>query len=1221
MLLAVCALLSGVVLAAVNPPSRLLRLAALPLLRKALHHDQLQLGKLTLRPLHLLELENLELGAPAGFKEPLLRVRRITLQYDLSKLLSFSGPRAIKVSRLEIDQPQVVLEKKGETNNWQAFLGGLPKSEKKADQANSGGGAFPLDVGLSGFRIDEVSARYLSESQRFAINDLDLFASGEFGATSGKLLFGLRLGQKSAKEGNLSLSTPIGGNERIAAQFAFKTVLDLEVDQFDPPAATIRLNSELASHKIDSVLLLPAIKIALRSEARANLGRREASLKQFYLSLNDQPVVELVSTLDDLGKENRLQVELRQLNLPLTMLATYLKPFFPELDFGGAVRLEDVKAGAPLESRSIDDLDDVSGTLRIDNVWGVLKSKRGRPRLSTKDINATLSFHSGKTTTAGEKSLSVSGSTNVGQLKVAGAKLRGIAIETESRVQLKDGKPITFAGNLGLRIPHIDYTHPATGPISTRVKLQLAASGNLPDQSIQVKELTLNIADLLLAKLSGTARLSKRRPFAAELAVAPIHLTKLINALPARVRRQLAAFGLRGKVGLHLKAGGFPPQGKLDPLNLPLHYVAKVSLDGVGLTHAQNQLQGLAGWLELRGKPRASITLSSNLKAKRLLAKAARVELRQIALPIKVVVNESGLAADLVLESGSINTDSFVANNPTRIKLAGKFRLPIHRLIENRPLEVSAADLTLQVDAGDGELKLPDGKVLAKNLQFKARIDHRAKSKSPTQIKTALTIASLSNPRRKASTDGIDVSLKAQLPNTHVRLPRPAIAEEGAVELKLNLKRVRYPSAFKEPLKNNSLSLILSLNKDGRLVLRNCGLNVPTQGLALSASGSIDRALALLSQKFGPLPPLGLGINVSIEKPMAQTLAGAHYLAPGLKMGGMLGLKLSVVGKGGKELSVSGRVAADELSVWKRAVQLRKKTDGNLERQIAIMALKGVNADIPIAQDVHLQFGSGRLSFAVAGAKRSIFQSHQSSSALYRTMRPYLGRQSSFSITEARLKQNVAEINPAGHLLAATDREFKAGPFALDLAIADSSVFLNRLYLGLFDGGISGAIKAQPVLDTKYFDLRTQLQTQITGVNLAYLDPQAKRHGPNTQLSALVDLKYQLCRPDLTHGRVEITKISLEHLDALLAYLDPNNLDKKIQLYRKLLKGLIAQILKPRITRVSIDVRHANLNMDVRIETRAIAAPLGAYVNRLLKQNPIRRFNLLPILPKLCGEK
>jgi hypothetical protein len=235
-------------------------------------------------------------------------------------------------------------------------------------------------------------------------------------------------------------------------------------------------------------------------------------------------------------------------------------------------------------------------------------------------------------------------------------------------------------------------------------------------------------------------------------------------------------------------------------------------------------------------------------------------------------------------------------------------------------------------------------------------------------------------------------------------------------------------------------------------------------------------------------------------------------------------------------------------------------------------------------------------------------------------MRPYLARQRSFSVAEARLKQNVAEMNRAGHLLAATDQDFKAGPLSLDLAIDDSSVFLNRLYLGLFKGDVSGAVKAQPLLGGKFFDMRAQLRTQLTGVNLAYLDSQAKRHGRDTELSALVDLKYQICRPDLTHGRVEITQISLEHLDALLAYLDPNNLDKKIQLYRQLLKGLIAKILKPRIKRVSINIRHANLNMDVRIETRAIAAPLGAYVNGLLKQNPIRRYNLLPILPKLCGE-
>jgi hypothetical protein len=185
------------------------------------------------------------------------------------------------------------------------------------------------------------------------------------------------------------------------------------------------------------------------------------------------------------------------------------------------------------------------------------------------------------------------------------------------------------------------------------------------------------------------------------------------------------------------------------------------------------------------------------------------------------------------------------------------------------------------------------------------------------------------------------------------------------------------------------------------------------------------------------------------------------------------------------------------------------------------------------------------------------------------------------------------------------------GKIALDLAIAHRTFLLSRLYLDLFGGDIAGSVQAQlvgPVIGAGIPDTRLKLGLQATGIDLSYLTAEKKGQRGESEISALIDLKVRLAKRYVA-GRIEIPQISLKQLDSLLAYLDPNNVDESIKKNREMINSWYMKIAKVKL--VSIWIEHGNLNMDIEMDA---IPPLGAYIRKVLKDNRIRRFDILPLL-------
>jgi hypothetical protein len=394
------------------------------------------------------------------------------------------------------------------------------------------------------------------------------------------------------------------------------------------------------------------------------------------------------------------------------------------------------------------------------------------------------------------------------------------------------------------------------------------------------------------------------------------------------------------------------------------------------------------------------------------------------------------------------------------------------------------------------------------------------------------------------------------------------------------------------------------------LELRRLALRVPSIGAHLEMKGS---ARDLLPFNIASLPTFSIELDTGLDNPVQKTYQRATPLLPGLRVAGSTGVKLRARHAGGNRLRLDVRLLGKGFSLWNASGTVQRETTGRSLTTVTRLHLQNLNMDVPVSQSATLR--QGRV--VLPRPKRSIFQDATTDPALYQALRPYGGRRSAMSVGGVTLDQTITARDPAGKVISTVRRKNRLDRMSLDLAIRDSSLLLNRFYLKLFAGDIAGALQAQ-LLELKPAgipDVRVHINTQITGVNTAYLDPAATERTAKTEISALLDLKAEPCR-GYVEGRINITRLSLDMLDSLLAYIDPNRINESVQQNRKMLKAWYIKVANPKVKLVSIWINHGNLNMDIELDA---IAPIGTILKRNLRNNRIRRINILPFLPKCRG--
>jgi hypothetical protein len=534
--------------------------------------------------------------------------------------------------------------------------------------------------------------------------------------------------------------------------------------------------------------------------------------------------------------------------------------------------------------------------------------------------------------------------------------------------------------------------------------------------------------------------------------------------------------------------------------------------------------------------------------------------------------------------------------------------LPLRQLITRGRGVLDKITGSLKLKLASAAVSSPGTKLKAGPLSTRLDYSYQRGRAKPVHLRHQTELARLDllqAPHTKIR--GLRIDHRSQVAGVRLDLPK-VVADPTAATAWLKLDLGQLSGKGLRPLRATTLLVDAGLkNRLNDLKLRKVRLRVPGNGVYLDLSGTARKLRTPSATAM--LPPFNVQLSVGVKNPVTRNRKRATFLAPGVYAGGKAGLILRARSPDGKRLGLDGRVVAHNFNLWQRSESVAPRKPEGFMRTLRYLHLKDLSADLPIAQRMTL--GKGAQRWSLPAPKTSIF-AKQAAAMLYRALRPYTGRTSKLVIGGITIDERLAALSREGHLINTARRGTKINKLALDLALGDSTVLLNRLYIKLFGGDVAGAVQAQ-LIDAKRGDVRLRFKTQVTGVNLAYLDPEATEYTDKTAVSAMVDLKFELCR-QYVEGRVIITKLSLDMLDSMLAYIDPNKVNDSVQKNRKMLKSWYIKLASPKVKLISVWINHGNLNMDIEMQTSIPG--VNALIQRTLKNNRIRRLNIRPFLPK-----
>jgi hypothetical protein len=1229
-------LVAATVCFALFPPTELLRRAALPIAQRLLHHDNLHIGRLILHPLDGVELRDVWLGPPAGYAKPLFTVQRIVVRYDLSRI----GKGEIHVRAVQVERPLVRVEARRGKLNWLAFLEGLPKSEPTPKKESE-----PSDLRIWVDRVSVIgfAASFDDGRRRAVLDSLHIALCGLY--SRGRSHFDVALRFEGPLADRPSLALLQRGAQALGGRFNTRLAIDVAVDQVQTPRATLALDLDVASTELRSPWHVDPVHLATRIRARADLPAERAELQQLAVSFNGTELVRLSAALDGLTTPRQVELLLQQLHLPLTRLAPYARAFVKGIDFGGDVKVRELRVAGPVAALKEKQLPKLEGTLELQEIWATME----RQHLQLRGLDATIAFASrqqGQPVAQTPQEilhalpalgaavrpsaldgvgtappLGVQGRIRIGRVRAASNEVRGLELRLASGVVLHGTAPTVFGSRISLAIPTLRMVHAKLGTLQLGLRTQLQVGGDLSRRSVDLQRLDLAVDDWLQTQVSASAEDFGKRSFRADVDVKPLDLAVVLRRLPPALRAPLGAAKLAGAVGLRLRVRGRSPGPRTPPLQLPVELDARIALQGVTVQDSQRALAlgGVDGEITAKGKP-SDLLLTTALRVASVSKPDQRVSLKDVRLPVRVHLTPTRLEAQLGADLGQARAAAAgVVGQGLKTSATIDLALPMASLIAGQPIAVGKTSVQLRQAWQSLRLTQPGNAITIGKHQTTIDVSYDPTRVELTRVGVRSTIDALSHAQVGASLGGLGFELQTALGGPRLTLPlklRPEdqttrgllrLVRRVPLNVKVQLARFGMRQLLEPPLRQSRVELAAAVGADEKLTLQRLLVRLPTRGVQLDASGTVDQLLTV--GPGGGLPPFDLSLKAGLDNPVTRDPGRATFLYSNVKGAGQVAVAARVRRITPQRVQLDGRLLARNFNVWLRGLATETQ-GGNVLRKTTVIHVRDMNAEVPISQQVIL-----RPAFGLPKPKRSVFET-QSASVLYGAMQPYVGSRSRLSIGGVALDERLTVMTREGYFLSTVKRRLAIDRIALDMGIADSTLRLSRLYLKLFGGDIAGEVQAQ-LLDLARGDIRLRLPIQITGVNLAYLDRDAKERTAKTEISALADIKFSKCAQHL-EGRVDITRLSLDMLDSLLAYLDPSKTNESVQNNRKLLKAWYIKLVNPKVQLVSVWISHQNLNMDIEMDAWFVA---GMLIKRTLKNMRIRRINILPFLPRCEVER
>lgn len=1202
---AVLCLVLALVLFVIFLPVNTIKDHALPLLKEKFGIE-LKIAHIDYSLFSGLDLYEVELPAPKGYTAPLFTAKRIGLHYDLSGLFGHE----LTITEIAVERPFVTLETKNGVTSLDAWLAAMPPaapsepapSAPKEEEA-APAEASPWLLTLDRLAVTDLRAKIDDGTHRLDFARLSLVVRGHYSDLDSQAEARLTIDSPDAKTPNIRFAQ----SAPLALDSPLTLGLDLTVkaaNLYSPlaahpqerlrPKAQLALALHAATPELKKPWPLAPLDLALGLKARADLPADTATVEALTLDVNGERWLALKGALNGIYAPRQVDATLEALRLPLTRIAPYLAPFVPKLELSGEAAVQNLHVKADVPSLMTAGMPELFGEIRLNRINAVYPPAK----LTVKGLDLALDLDARPDSTPPAlqtPAASVKGFLRAERLELDALALAAPRLDLDLRaadVLLSElPVPAGLAGlDLRLALPRITYKDPTYGPIALSLKTQITAEGEPQRNQLRITKLDVNVSDTLKLKSHLEARFDPQTlslPFySLGLTLEPLVLPKLIALLPPKARLLLMGFEVKGALSAQLDSSGRLPWPIEDPLALPVSFSASVALKDAALSSSVFGLEmsGLDLALGAKGTPQA-VGVNGLFKIGALEMPGQSLTLEDLRLPLEASFSPTNAKAKLGLSLAKLSKEDIGASlNELALSLAGEAKGSL--------LEADISEAKAQLGLDCEALSYASAPALALSKQhFLTSLTYQKKSRQ-AELKSEFSIGELSVGAAKLGLK--DLALTLQAAAKGVLLAKggslSALPKELTLSLETTLGELTQNEKLTQPLKDSRFSLALGVTDLRDVALQRLALVLPSLGASFETKGELNK---LQNEKREWVDFKTRWPEVDLETTLGIDHAEPLALLEGLRVQGMAQIKtrLRVLPEAKAELS-GALVARDFGLDWRTKGQV-VRADGTSEARQVEIAVHDFDAQVPFLQSFSLDPVAPILS------GDNIFDA-KARGVLYEAMRPYLKEQANFHVGGISYDAKTGD----------AQQHVTIDEVSLDMLYQNGTFAINRLYVDLLGGGMSGVLQVQLVaLPPKPLDARLHLETQITGINLARLLQKDGAAAKPSAISTLVNLNVGL-RDLFLDGRVDFTRISLAQLDDVLKFLDPKGKDPNIQRNRALVNAWYIKGVKPQISLVSMRVKYGNLSMDIQMDAKIV----GPLLQGILDRMRIRRFNIIPIL-------
>ena len=485
-----------------------------------------------------IRVRQLVLGGP----QPILRVRSLTLDYDLTQLLRGD----FIINELSVRKPEAVLIARNGVWNFQPILASAAKPQPAAPQQPpaAGGPPIPLAVDLKQLQISDIALQLDIDKTTLArIEGLTLKARGRATAAGVGGALTILMNPASPRGRNVSFKSP---DLTVETQL----LADLTLSTTNPNRIQAAGSLRLKNNAVTFGRPLPAPDFGISLQTAALVKQQSLKVRQLILDFAEHNRLTLSGEIHNLLSDPVFQVQVPSAAFDIGELAALARGFLPPAAarVRGKLSIGNLAVAGSLANSRPQNIEITGGDLKLDNV----SADDPDSAASLEQASLTVAIREIQIKSQVPQKLKASLDLTVGRAAFAGLTLQNF----RHRLQFSGVDPnlqhndLTFSAAAdALRV-----THPKWGKIETGFDLQGSAAGDFRQGNLRTFAIDLQQDNMARLRLTGSARDFGRKSFSLTPTV-ELTLNRILDLLPP---------ALLEKTGLQQLAGAVTINGQLD---------------------------------------------------------------------------------------------------------------------------------------------------------------------------------------------------------------------------------------------------------------------------------------------------------------------------------------------------------------------------------------------------------------------------------------------------------------------------------------------------------------------------------------------------------------------------------------------------------------------------------------------------------------------------------